>query len=139
MNNLTVKNQKTPDIKRLWHGTGGCPPLDVYSKDGFNIAYSNAGMWGNGIYFAVNANYSCPGYSYRVPNLQNTYEVFCANVAMGEVIDLGVNSNSSIKTPPNRPDGLPYDSIKAHTAGSDIYIVYKNVKTYPAYLVRYTV
>jgi hypothetical protein len=58
---------------------------------------------------------------------------------MGEVIDLGVNSDRSIKTPPNRPDGLPYDSIKAHTAGSDIYIVYKNVKTYPAYLVRYTV
>lgn len=62
-------------------------------------------MWGNGIYFAVNANYSCPSYSYRVPNLQNTFEVFCANVAMGEVIDLGVNSDRNIKTPPNKADG----------------------------------
>jgi hypothetical protein len=55
----------------------------VYSKDGLNVAYSADGMWGRGIYFAVNANYSCPAYSYKVPYPSDTYEVFCADVVIG--------------------------------------------------------
>jgi hypothetical protein len=35
--------------------------------DGLNVSYSKEGMWGKGIYFAVNANYSCPSYSFKVP------------------------------------------------------------------------
>ena len=76
-----------PKQLRLWHGTRNTNPVDVYSKDGLNIAYSGTGLWGNGIYFAVNANYSCPAYSYKVSN--NTFEVFCANVVVGQYIDLG--------------------------------------------------
>jgi hypothetical protein len=30
-----------------------------------------------------------------------------------------------------------YDSVKGNTDGSDVFIVYKNVKTYPGLLVRY--
>jgi len=44
-------------------------------------------MWGKGIYFAVNANYSCPHYSHIVPNMNQTYEVFLADVATGNYID----------------------------------------------------
>lgn len=36
---------------------------------GLNINYSNDGMWGKGIYFAVNASYSCPAYSHQIPNM----------------------------------------------------------------------
>ena len=32
-----------------------------------------------------------------------------------------------------------YDSVKGNTAGSDVFIVYKNVKTYPGLLVRYQI
>ena len=30
-----------------------------------------------------------------------------------------------------------YDSVQGHTGGSDVYMVYKNVKTYPGLLVRF--
>jgi hypothetical protein len=85
-------------------------------------------MWGKGIYFAVNANYSCPNYSYSCGSGQ--YEVFFANVVIGK--DKEMPSTSSLLCP---PDG--YDSVKGHTNGSDVYMVYKNVKTYPGLLIRY--
>lgn len=68
-----------PEILNLWHGTRDCEPSRVYLNDGFNIAYaSDAGLWGRGLYFSKNASYSCPAYSYKVPQLQRTYEVFLA-------------------------------------------------------------
>jgi hypothetical protein len=30
-----------------------------------------------------------------------------------------------------------YDSVKGNTAGSDVFMVYQNVKTYPGLLVSY--
>lgn len=55
-----------PKCLRLWHGTGKTSPNTVWQGKGFNIAYStDNNMWGRGIYFAVNANYSCPGYSFK--------------------------------------------------------------------------
>jgi hypothetical protein len=68
---------------RLWHGTGKTNPVVVYNGAGLNINYSNDGYWGKAIYFAVNAIYSCPAYSFVVPDEQNQYEVFCANVVIG--------------------------------------------------------
>ena len=54
----------------LWHGTRGNDPRSIMATDaGLNINYSNDGMWGKGIYFAVNASYSCPAYSHQVPNM----------------------------------------------------------------------
>jgi len=95
-------------------------------------------MWGKGIYFAVNASYSCPGYSHPVPGLPNVYEVFAANVVIGNVIDTGTRNDGTLRAPPKIPGkNEHYDSVKGHTNGSDVYIVYKNVKTYPGLLIRY--
>jgi hypothetical protein len=30
-----------------------------------------------------------------------------------------------------------FDTVKGHTAGSDVYIIYANKKAYPAYFVTY--
>jgi len=60
-------------------------------------------MWGKGIYFAVNANYSCPNYSFQVPGLPNVYEVFAANVVIGNDIDTGTNNDRNLKEPPSIP------------------------------------
>ncbi len=49
-------------------------------------------MWGRGLYFAVNANYSCPKYCYKIPGT-NTYEVFAAYVITGNHYDAGSISN----------------------------------------------
>lgn len=74
-------------------------------------------MWGKGIYFAVNASYSCSLYSYKVPNLTGVYEVFLANVVTGNEIDVGINSNSTLLKPPPMEDNpnMDYDSVKGNT------------------------
>ena len=50
------------------------------SEEGFNIVYSNDGMWGRAIYFAVNSSYS-NAYSYRCPN--GDRQMFMATVNLG--------------------------------------------------------
>ena len=87
----------------------------MYTKDGLNINYSKAGMWGKGLYFAVNARYSCPGYSYKLPEQSSVYEVFLADVLIGNEIEL--SPNSSLLMPPEIPSipGKHYDSVKGNT------------------------
>ncbi len=83
---------------RLWHGSSTNPPAEVYKKDGLNIAYSaDSGLWGRGIYFAVNANYSCPKYSFKVPGKTDVYEVFSANAVVGNFLDTGTNTYKDMR------------------------------------------
>jgi hypothetical protein len=37
----------------------------------------------------------------------------------------------------NNPNGYYHDSIKGHTNGSDVYMIYTNKKAYPEYLITY--
>ena len=63
-------NNVKPESILVWHGTSGTDPVEVILKgdNGLTTNYSaDSGLWGRGIYFAVNANYSCPGYSFKVP------------------------------------------------------------------------
>jgi hypothetical protein len=56
------------NLKDLYHGTGKTPPEDIYqSEEGFNLIYSNDGMWGRANYFAFNSSYS-NNYASVLPN-----------------------------------------------------------------------
>ena len=92
-------------------------------------------MWGKGIYFAVNAKYSCEFYSYKVVDKPNTFKVFLADVLLGKHKEIPYDSNVTpqLKCAPDH-----YDSVKGNTRGSDVYMVYANVKTYPRYLIEFT-
>jgi len=49
----------------LWHGTRTTDPRIISgSEEGFDMRFANAGMWGTGNYFAVNASYSNNGYAF---------------------------------------------------------------------------
>ena len=65
--------------------------------------------------------------------------MFFARVLVGQFKELP--SNNTIKMPPpmndNDPNGKRYDSIKGHTGGSDVYMIYANKKAYPEYLISY--
>jgi hypothetical protein len=51
------------NCKFLWHGTRHTNLKQLYEgEEGFDIKYSNDGMWGRGLYFAENASYN-RGYS----------------------------------------------------------------------------
>ena len=57
---VTHKNNgMSAQIMELFHGTRATPPSCIYeSEEGFNIVYSNDGIWGRANYFAVNSQYS---------------------------------------------------------------------------------
>ena len=47
------------NVMQLWHGSNKNKPSLFYKgEEGFDIKYSNPGLWGRGIYFAENASYS---------------------------------------------------------------------------------
>lgn len=85
------------NVVHLFHGTRNNDPKNIYNDQiGFDMRYSGSGMWGIGIYFAVNASYSYSGYSFKNPD--GTKSLFCARVALGDCVQLP--SNSSLRIPP---------------------------------------
>jgi hypothetical protein len=104
------------------------------------MRHSNQGLWGMGIYFSVNAQYSLSGYAFKNTN-DGTRSIFYVRVALGDDIEL--SRNRSYKIPPEKPStsGIfaveRYDSIKEKTGGSDIYILYENSRAYPDYLITF--
>ena len=124
----------------LFHGTGITSPELIYDGEiGFQTQFASAGMWGRGIYFAVNASYSKSGYTYR--HNDGTHSLLLAKVALGDFIQQP--SNSSYVLPPEKPQSsghltkVRYDSIKGNTDGSDIFIIYENGRAYPEYLITF--
>ena len=66
-----------------------------------------------------------------------TRQMFEARVNIGRTIQL--NSDNTLREPPQIDPSKPqrYDSVKGHTGGSDVYMVYANRKAYPEYLITY--
>ena len=119
-----------------WHGTSATDPKVILSsEEGFDKTFSSENcMWGKGLYFAENANYS---YNYSYKNVaMNSRTFFLAEILLGEIKVLP--SDTTLKTPPvNQLTNKPYDSVQGNTNGSDVYMVYANQKVYPRYLVTY--
>ena len=131
----------------LFHGTRGNDPKVIYEGEhGFDMRYSNQGMWGQANYFAVNASYS-NDYCYRTSD--GFKEIFLVKVLTGD--SYRCEPNRSLRKPPVKPTGdgnksgtfrrptrLEYDTVTGDTGGSQVFMTYDNDKAYPAYLVRYS-
>lgn len=71
----------------------------IYSSDeGLDMRFSREGMYGQGIYFANNALYS-KDYAYKLPNLNNTFQMFLVFVLTGNQIQLD-RQDKSLRMPP---------------------------------------
>lgn len=120
----------------LFHGTRATDPSQIYggTEDAFDMRFSNSGMWGTGVYFAVNAKYSN---DYRSITNKGEYQMFVADVIVGDSIQCA--SNPTLRLPPLKIGSKSerYDSVTGITNGSQVYIVYANSKAYPQYLITY--
>jgi hypothetical protein len=117
----------------LWHGTRDTDPKIIYEgQEAFDAKYSREGMWGIGLYFAVNSSYSL-NWSHKPSN--GLKGMFLAEVNLGDVCDLSTHKSEYQKLVVPK-DGK--DSVKGFTGGSEIYIVYANKKVYPKYYITYT-
>lgn len=95
-------------------------------------------MFGKGIYFANNASLSCIGYGHPLNGAQQgnegTYQVLLADVAVGLTDDAGAGGGKYADCM-ECPQG--FDSVMGNVGGSDVYVIYENVKAYPRYLVQF--
>jgi O-acetyl-ADP-ribose deacetylase (regulator of RNase III) len=140
---MHAKNDGEINELELFHGTRTNDPELIYkNEDGFDMRYSNSGMWGQANYFAENASYS-DRYAHRTYDGYN--EMFFAKVLTGDSLDC--NPDPSLRKPPFKPNGsiggglhfaqVQYDTVTGYTKGSRVYMTYDNEKAYPAYLIKY--
>ena len=136
---IQKKNQGVVGENDLFHGTRSTDPRFIYEgEEGFDMRFSQAGIWGNGNYFAVNASYSV---NYSHPVSGGLRQMFLVRVVIGEAHDCP--PNGSLRLPPEKPKTSSlfsverYDSVTGNTGGSRVYIIYDNLKAYPLYLITF--
>ena len=129
--------------KHLFHGTRQTDPKVIYSGDaGFDVGHSGVGLWGQGIYFAVNASYS-----HRYAHAKNVLGHSFSKMLVAKVLTglAFVSPPTALRFPPDRADTgaregrvrRRYNSVQGTTGGSEVYITYSNEQAYPAYVISY--
>ena len=114
---MQTKLGHQPLEMQLWHGTSHTPPSRILKSDqGLDICYSSGGLWGRALYFAEQASYSVPNFSYKVPGTP-CQQVFLVDVLLGKSVTLPMSCH--IIKPP-----LPFDSVNGKALGQPIHMVY---------------
>ncbi len=130
-----LKKKGNDEEKLLFHGTSSNDPKLIYEgkEEGFDLRFALDGMWGRAIYFHLN---SCFSNDFRFKTRNNTSLLFVAKVLTGNVVTLKQNKN--LRHPPfiDSNKGVDrYDSVKSDF--DERYMIYNNLRAYPAYLVEY--
>lgn len=139
---MSERNNGQTNEKLLFHGTNATDPYQIARSDsGIDFRCSTRErklMWGSGAYFAENARYS-DSYAYRLSD-ETTRQMMIVSVLTGIPCQYGKTQNPELTKPPDRVPGQPgqlYDTVKGHSGGSDIYVVYDHCKSCPAYIITY--
>jgi len=102
----------------------------------FNIHFSfKATAYGDGVYFAVNASYSCQG-AYSRPDANGSKKIYYCAVLTGEYT-LG---KQGMRVPPPKPDGgkdALYDSVVNNVSNPIMYIIFNDTQAYPLYIITF--
>ena len=107
-------------MKHLFHGSRGTDPKLIYgSEDGLDIRFSNAGAFGNGIYFANNSHYSSAYASPLAGGNGREFQMFVCLVLQGDSVQV---ANGQYRIPPlkNGSQTERYDSINNGPGGHTI-------------------
>ena len=90
--------------------------------------------YGQGVYFAVNAQYSA---GYTQPDMNGHCQMYYARVLTGEP----AQGHQSMKTPPSKNDpsnpSLHYDSTIDRSNPPNMYVIYYDTQAYPEYIVTF--
>ena len=113
----------------LFHGSRTKSANDLINNmEGLDPQFSSDnGLWGRAVYFATKASYS-NDYAYRLPN--GSRQMLYCKVYIGKCCAL--HSDKSLRTPPQG-----YTSVKGNTKNTDVYMVYKNDRSYIDCIITY--
>ncbi|CAN0421920.1 unnamed protein product [Lampetra planeri] len=120
----------------LYHGTahGTCETINT---NGFNRSYcgKNAVVYGNGVYFAVNASYSAHN-KYSPPDANGSKWIYRARVLTG---DYTLGTKGMIEPPPRDrsvSSALLYDSV-TDDKNPEVFVIFNDTQAYPEYLIKF--
>ncbi|KAM3590465.1 uncharacterized protein V6R79_010317 [Siganus canaliculatus] len=120
----------------LYHGTtqDNCTSI---MNTGFNRSFAgqNATLYGQGTYFAVNANYSAQP-TYSKPLADGSQLMFVARVLTG----IYGQGSAGMKVPPPRSDQQPHDlcdSVVDKMDKPNMFVVFHDDQAYPDYLITF--
>ena len=120
----------------MFHGSARGDPKVIYeSEDGLDIRFARPGMYGVGIYFADNAKYS---HSYAFKNSDGTFSMFLCFVLPG-LSAYDPPERTGLRIPPILKAGSSdrFDTVTNYDRTH--VITYANSKSYPAYLINYSI
>ena len=138
---MMVKNGEAT-TKMLFHGTRCISPKEIYkSEQGFDNRMASKGLYGEGTYFASTSSYS-HDYAHGLSNGHK--QMFLVKVLTG-VSCLLRQRDTSLKVPPPKLSSESamdfemerYDSVRAYSGSTKIYVIYELNRSYPTYLITY--
>ena len=95
----------------------------------------SATAYGDGVYFAVNASYSCSD-TYSRPGAGGLKNMYYCKVLTGE----SIQGRSGMRIMPPNPNGgknVLYDSAVDSVAQPSMFIIFNDTQAYPLYIVSF--
>ncbi|XP_018091092.1 protein mono-ADP-ribosyltransferase PARP14 isoform X2 [Xenopus laevis] len=134
---IDAKNQSTSNEMQLFHGSDPNTIKNV-NQNGFNRSYAgrNAAYYGNGTYFAVNANYSAQD-TYSRPDPNGHKHMYLARVLTG----ISCVGQQGMVAPPAKNPSNPtdlYDSVTDRTSSPVMFVIFNDIQAYPEYLITFS-
>ncbi|NWV70076.1 PAR14 polymerase, partial [Malurus elegans] len=134
---MDKKNGSIKNERLLFHGTSK-ESLILINDRGFNRSYAgmHAANFGNGTYFAVNANYSAHD-TYSKPDANGKKYMYLARVLVGEYSQ-GIRGSI---TPASKNAGNSvdlFDSSTDNVTHPSMFVIFNDIQAYPEYLITFT-
>ncbi|KAM8746808.1 protein mono-ADP-ribosyltransferase PARP14-like [Acanthopagrus schlegelii] len=131
---LAKNGQADLGEKFLYHGTSAesCTLIERGRFDR-SFAGTHAAVYGRGVYFAVNANYSAGGYS--PPDAAGLKRLYVARVLTGRY----TVGNQAMKSPPPRASDPTdcFDSVVNNQQQPSMFVIFHDDQAYPEYLITF--
>ena len=143
-----TRGEDDPTVQKetyLFHGTGNIyiyiyiyigktlPEVIYNSEEGLDMSFCG-GIWGQGIYLAKESKHSNGSSFVHIDPVSGNRVLLLVKARLGD--SYMSHGDRSLRLPPQKPDSDDrYDSVSSQ--GKNIYIVYKNSKVYPQYLINY--
>ncbi|KAL8567911.1 hypothetical protein ACOMHN_059033 [Nucella lapillus] len=126
--NAGVQNEKT-----LWHGTSSDAITNI-NLYGFNRSFcgKNATVHGDGVYFAINANYSATA-TYSPPDISGNRYIYYCKVLVG----CPTVGQQNMRVLPPRSGDILFDSATDNHKRPSMYIIFNDTQAYPEYMITF--
>ncbi|XP_051728439.1 protein mono-ADP-ribosyltransferase PARP10 isoform X2 [Ctenopharyngodon idella] len=129
------QSSSEPQVERtLYHGTSETSVKEICIH-GFNRSFcgKNATVYGQGVYFAVNATLSVSD-TYSPPNADGHKFIFVAKVLTGE-FTVGKHEMKTAPLKENSAIPFRYHSVTDHINSPTLFVIFNDTQAYPQYLI----